>query len=149
VENEKERLWKFKLAEFVKMKRDFQALKKKESEELLKKKIEELEGMEAKAEELRKKGMCRVQFDPYVVKYRRRNGDNVFIRMNLAKQYPANKLRPILEDFKNSPLIEELSASVEIAQAMAEAERERAIYEKHEYDDCLDRAQEANAKDTG
>jgi hypothetical protein len=69
--------------------------------------------------------------------------------MNLAKQYPANKLRPILEDFKNSPLIEELSASVEIAQAMAEAERERAIYEKHEYDDCLDRAQEANAKDTG
>lgn len=39
--------------------------------------------IEARATELREKGLCRIKFNSYIVEYKKRNGTNVKIRMLL------------------------------------------------------------------
>lgn len=144
-----EMVWKQELIDFVKMKRDYDEKIRKECFEKWLKREKELDDLEAEAEKLREKGLCRVQFDPYVVKYRRRNGDNVNIRMNLLKHYPDSILEPVVEDFKNSILIEELDAMAEIVQSMAENARREKEKRDKAYDDLLARHLEKELNEKG
>ena len=149
IEDKVESTWKLELAAFVKMKRDHQESQKRRSGELLKKKEEELESLEAKAEELRAKGLCRVKFNPYVVEYRRRNGDYIEIRMSLVNLYPSYILNQVLEDFKDSPMIEELNAMSDILDAMAENKKKAEEEEQKKRNEYLAKSQMDKARDTG
>lgn len=149
IEDKVEKIWKLELIDFVKMKRDYVEKVRRECMEKWKVREKELDELEAKAEELRAKGLCRVQFNPYVVKYRRRNGDNVNIKMDLVNHYPINLLKPVLEDFKNSILIEELDAMAEIIEVMDENARKEEQRKKKAYDDLHAKAQRMNSMEKG
>lgn len=149
-EDRVERIWKLELIDFVKMKRDHQAERKKNSEELLKKREEEMAAMEAKVDELRAMGLCRVKFNPYIIEYKK-YGRNVKIRMDYICSYSEKQLNEVLKDLSGSPLIEELTVMEDIILAMEENAKKKAkeAEEKMKNENLQAKAQKMNPKGYG
>ena len=88
-------------------------------EERRKEKEKEFAELDARAEELRAKGLCKVKFNPYVVEYMKGNIP-VKIRMEHLKYYPKAKLEEAIRELSGSILHEEITAMEEIINAMEE-----------------------------
>ena len=107
-DNEVERTWKVEIAHYIRRRRDY--------EEELERKFAELD---ARAEELRTRGLCKVKFNPYVVEYMK-GIIPVKIRMEHLKYYPKAKLEEAIRELSGSILHEEIIAMEEIINAMEE-----------------------------
>lgn len=95
--------------------------KRLEDEEKKKKKMaEELLELERKNVELRKKGQCRVKFNPYTVKIKLRDESTTKVRMGYLENYPEAVLKNVIAELNNSILMEELKAGIIILTIIAE-----------------------------
>ena len=73
------------------------------------------------AQRLRDEGKCRVRFNPHIIEYKSAStGRNIKIRMDYINSYPEKTLNIPLDDLKDSPLIEEMEARVQILITMEE-----------------------------
>ena len=145
---ENQRKWKIRIAHILKEREDQEKELKRRNEELKKKKEKELEEMEIKAQELRDKGLCRVKYDPYLVEYQTLSGRNVKIRMDYLDSYPELTLRLVVDQLRDSPLLEEMEAMHEILFAISEnAKREQERKDKRAADNLanLQRQAEMNS----
>lgn len=135
-ENEEERKWKLEIAHFIKTKRDYEELERRENAEKMRRRDDELRAIESKANEMRAKGLCRVKFNPYTVEYRK-DGKNIKIRMDYLNSYPEASLKVAIEDLAGSPLIEELCAREELMVAIEESARRTAERNQKRWDDLV------------
>ena len=145
---ENQRKWKIQDCPYPKRERRSRKELKRRNEELKKKKEKELEEMEIKAQELRDKGLCRVKYDPYLVEYQTLNGSYVKIRMDYLDSYPELTLRLVVDQLRDSPLLEEMEAMHEILFAISEnARREQERKNKRAADNLanLQRQAEMNS----
>ena len=82
-------------------------------------KEKELAELDARVEELRARGLCRVKYNPYIVEYKKDN-ITVKIRMEHLQYYPKAKLEEAIRELSGSILYEEITAMEEIINAMEE-----------------------------
>ena len=102
--------------------------------------------MEERARLLREKGLCRVKFNPYVVVYTNPYGGKSKLRMDYLDSYTASYLQAVADDLKDSPLIEEMEARVEIILALANIKAVEEARRKKAYDDHCQKLSEYEAR---
>ena len=81
---------------------------------------QEPEKLEIEAQRLRDQGLCRVKFNPYLVEYKSATGRNIKIRMDYLNSYPEKTLKIVVDDLKDSPLIEEMEARMQLMFSIEE-----------------------------
>ena len=118
-DNEVERTWKVEIAHYIRRRRDYEEELERKYEERRKEKEKEFAELDARAEELRARGLCKVKFNPYVVEYMK-GSIPVKIRMEHLKYYPKAKLEEAIRELSGSILHEEITAMEEIINAMEE-----------------------------
>jgi hypothetical protein len=138
-EEKEERMWKIEIARFMKMHSDYKENLQKLNEEKRHQKEKEMAEMEERAKELRRKGLCRVKQNPYIVEYKNHYGGQSKIRMEFIHSYVETALRTAAEDLKDSPLIEEMTARDDILMAISEIKKNEEIRKKKVYDDFLEK----------
>ena len=77
--------------------------------------------LDARAKELRARGLCRVKYNPYIVEYKKCN-ITVKIRMEHLQYYLKAKLEEAIRELSGSILYEEITTMEEIINAMEEQE---------------------------
>lgn len=120
-------------------------LRKIEEEKRIKKE-KEMEEMGEKTRILRKNGMCRVKFYTYVVEFKNPYTGKRELRMNHLDSYMESYLQTSADDLKDSPLIEELEARVEILVALANIKAAEEAKRKKAYDEQFENFSEYGAK---
>ena len=98
----------------MKKRKDYEEELKKHHEQKNKVRKQELEKLEIEAQRLRDQGLCRVKFNPYLIEYKSATGRNIKIRMDYLNSYPEKTLEIAADDLKDSPLIEEMEARLQI-----------------------------------
>ena len=120
-EERDERIWKIDIATYLKKKKDHEEEVRKHLEHKNELRKQELERMEIEAQKLRDQGKCRVRFNPHIIQYKSAStGRNIKIRMDYLNSYPERTLKIALNDLKDSSLLEEMEARIQILISMEE-----------------------------
>ena len=120
-EERDERIWKIDIASYLKKKKDHEEEVRKHLEQKEKLRKQELERLVIEAQKLRDQGKCRVRFNPHIIEYKSAStGRNIKIRMDYINSYPKKTLKIALDDLKDSPLLKEMEARIQILISMEE-----------------------------